>query len=142
MKTMAYAKFGRDVSSINLNSSPEDAEELIRKSLNISFEWTVLMEAQHIIDELQIMQEIFTQQIVMLRDFEKGLKSMGVEISTLDRAAALIHDIETRRDELAGLEKHQVKTRAQVSNTKGASPHLSIDKGEFRMLTVARCGNF
>jgi hypothetical protein len=115
MKTMAYAKFGRDVSTINARSSPEDAEELIRKSLNISFEWSVLMEAQHIIDELQIMQEIFTQQILMLRDFVKALKTKGVGTPTLNRAAALIQDIEIRRDELAGLEKHQAKTRAQVS---------------------------
>jgi hypothetical protein len=74
-----------------------------------------LIEAQHIIDELQIMQEIFTQQIVVIRDFEKALKSIGASNSTLERAATLIRDMEMRRDELAGLEKLQAKTRLQVS---------------------------
>jgi hypothetical protein len=113
MKTMAYERFGRDVGLAR--NSVEDMEELIRKSLNISFEWSVLIEAQHIIDELQIMQEIFTQQIVVIRDFEKALKSIGASSSTLERAATLIRDMEMRRDELAGLEKLQAKTRLQVS---------------------------
>jgi hypothetical protein len=113
MKTMAYERFGRDVGLAR--NSVEDTEELIRKSLNISFEWSVLIEAQHIIDELQIMQEIFTQQIVVIRDFEKALKSIGASSSTLERAATLIRDMEMRRDELAGLEKLQAKTRLQVS---------------------------
>jgi hypothetical protein len=113
MKTMAYERFGRDVGLAR--HSVEDTEELIRKSLNISFEWSVLIEAQHIIDELQIMQEIFTQQIVVIRDFEKALKSIGASSSTLERAATLIRDMEMRRDELAGLEKLQAKTRLQVS---------------------------
>lgn len=111
---MAYEKFGRDIKTINARSSPEETEELVRRSLNISFEWSVLMEAQHIIDELQIMQEIFTQQIIMMRDFEKALKSIGVSPPTLERAATLIQDMEIRRSDLAGLEKHQAKTRAQV----------------------------
>jgi hypothetical protein len=121
MKTMAYEKFGQDVNAINAPDSVEDAEELIRKSLNISFEWSVLVEAQHIIDELQIMQEIFTQQIVVMRDFEKALKDLGGKVSgsTLEQAATLIHDMEMRRDELAGLEKLQTKTRLQV----GANQH-------------------
>jgi hypothetical protein len=79
-----------------------------------------LIEAQHIIDELQIMQEIFTQQIVVIRDFEKALKSMGAGDSTLERAATLIRDMEMRRDELAGLEKLQTKTRVQVNQSQ---PH-------------------
>ncbi len=115
MKTLAYERFGRDVNAINARDSVEDAEELIRKSLNISFEWHVLVEAQHIIDELQIMQEIFTQQIAVVRDFEKALKSMRANDSTLDRAATLIRDMEMRRDELAGLERLQAKTRVQAS---------------------------
>lgn len=112
---MAYERFGRDISAINAPDSVEDAEELIRKSLNISFEWSVLIEAQHIIDELQIMQEIFNQQIVVIRDFEKALTDMKAGSSTLERAATLIRDMEMRRDELAGLEKLQAKTRLQVS---------------------------
>ena len=116
MKTMAYARFGRDISSINARDSVEDAEELIRKSLNISFEWSVLIEAQHIIDELQIMQEIFTQQIVVVRDFETALKSMGASSSTLERAVNLIRDMEMRKNELAGLERLQAKTRLQVKS--------------------------
>jgi len=112
---MAYERFGRDVSAINAPDSVEDSEELIRKSLNISFEWSVLIEAQHIIDELQIMQEIFTQQIVVIRDFENALKSIGASSSTLERAATLIRDMEMRKNELAGLEKLQAKTRVQVS---------------------------
>jgi len=115
MKTMAYERFGRDVNAITTRDSAEDAEELIRKSLNISFEWSVLIEAQHIIDELQIMQEIFTQQIVVMRDFEAALKSMEAGRSPLERAATLIHDMEMRKDELAGLEKLQTKTRVQVN---------------------------
>lgn len=124
MKTMTYERFGRDVNTINAHDPIETAEELIRKSLNISFEWSVLIEAQHIIDELQIMQEIFTQQITVMRDFVTALETMrakssvdfgsSVPESSLERAAALIRDIEMRREELVNLEKIQAKTRTQV----------------------------
>jgi hypothetical protein len=73
---MTYERFGRDVNTINTHDLLKTMEELIRKSLNISFEWSVLIEAQHIIDELQIMQEIFTQQITVMRDFVKALETM------------------------------------------------------------------
>src|SRR5437868_5007523 len=111
MKTMAYERFGRDISTINTHDSAEDAAELIRKSLNIGFEWSVLIEAQHIIDELQIMQEVFKQQINVMRDFEKALKSMGASGPTLERAATLIYDMEMRIGELEDLEKLQKTTR-------------------------------
>ena len=108
---------------------------MIRKSLNISFEWSVLMKAQHVIDELQIMQAIFTQQITVMRNFEKALKNikeslrpigfgrrdpngLGIKMqeieAALDRASDLIINMEIRREELANLEKLQEKTRAQV----------------------------
>jgi hypothetical protein len=125
MKTMTYERFGRDVNTINAHDPIETAEELIRKSLNISFEWSVLIEAQHIIDELQIMQDIFTQQITVMRDFVTALETMrakssvdsvsSVPESSLERAAALIRDIEMRREELVNLERIQAKTRTQVS---------------------------
>jgi hypothetical protein len=115
MKTMAYERFGRDVSTVTAHDSAEDVEELIRKSLNINFEWSVLIEAQHIIDELQIMQEIFTQQITVMRNFKEALRSIGAGKATLAGAATVVHDMETRRDELRGLEKLQFQTRVQVS---------------------------
>ncbi len=75
-------------------------------------------------DELQIMQDIFTQQVTLVRDFVNALGVMRLELaenstakfpkSTLERAAALVSDIEMRRDELANLEKLQTKTRLQV----------------------------
>jgi hypothetical protein len=94
----------------------QTAEEFLRKSLNIKFEWGVLMEAQNVIDELQIMQEIFTQQITVVTDLDKALKGMTqlTESPTLERSAALIEDLKSRRDELVGLEKRQANTRAQV----------------------------
>lgn len=100
------------------------SEELLRKSLNIKYEWSVLMEAQNVIDQLQIMQEIFTQQITIMTDFEKVLRSLGSSPwpmqhpeglpSTLERAASLIADMKSNRDELADLEKRQAKTRTQI----------------------------
>src|SRR5450756_1404574 len=76
MKTVSYERFGRDVHTINSVASLETVEEIIRKSLNISFEWSILMKAQHVIDELQIMQEIFTQQIAVMRDYMKALQTI------------------------------------------------------------------
>ena len=115
MKTVAYERFGQDVSRLNAHDSPEDTNELIRESLNINFEWSVLMEAQHTIDELQIMQEIFAQQLVVIRDFEKALKTMKVNENTMARVATAIRDIDMREKELAKLEEHQRKTWEQVS---------------------------
>ncbi len=123
---MAYERFGRDVNSINIHDSAEDAAELIRKSLNITFEWNVLIEAQHVIDELQIMQEIFTQQITVMRDFEEALKSLGINPYTLERAVMVIRDMEMRKDELAGLERLQAKTRAQVRAMQHPSPEATL----------------
>jgi len=122
---MTYERFGQYISTINAHDSLETVEELIRNSLKITFEWSVLIEAQHIIDELQIMQGIFTQQITVMRDFIKALEDMKTKArvdstlddleSTLERAATLIAHMDTRKEELANLEKLQAKTRAQVS---------------------------
>lgn len=94
-------------------------EELLRKTLNIKFEWSALMEAQNVIDQLQIMQEIYSQQITVMIDFEKALRGLSSEsqvkpASALERATQLISDMKLRRDELADLEKRQANTRSQV----------------------------
>lgn len=121
---MTYEAFGMDVNTINANHSWDTVEDILRKSLNIKFEWSVLIDAQHIIDELQIMQEIFTQQITVMRDFKAALESISMDSksgsqfvpsSTTERLVNLITDIEMRREELANLEKLQGKTRTQVN---------------------------
>ncbi|KAK3305972.1 uncharacterized protein B0T15DRAFT_533949 [Chaetomium strumarium] len=118
-KSEAYERFGRDVKRMNTHDPLQTSEELLRKSLNIKFEWSVLMEAQSIIDQLQIMQEIFTQQITVMSDFEKALRGLNPEShegleSTLDRAGTLIMDMKLRREELSNLEKRQANTRSQL----------------------------
>ena len=127
---------------MNAQDPLQTAEELLRKSLNIKYEWSVLMEAQNVIDQLQIMQEIFTQQITVMGDFERALRATILAASgstnnntqgfgagstntvtieqdtrfksTLDRASALISEMKLRRDELANLEKRQANTRTQL----------------------------
>lgn len=74
-KTYAYEAFGRDISRIS-SDTLESAEQLLRKSLNIGVEWNILVEAQNVIEELQVMQEIFTQQINVLKDCHKALKTI------------------------------------------------------------------
>jgi len=118
----AYERFGRDVKRMNAEDPLQTAEELLRKSLNIKFEWSVLMEAQNVIDQLQIMQEIFTQQITVMGDFEKALRAMSSDPTrdqeglrtALERAVALIAEMKLRRTELANLEKRQADARGQV----------------------------
>ena len=108
---------------MNAQDPLQTAEELLRKSLNIKYEWSVLMEAQNVIDQLQIMQEIFTQQITVMGDFERALRAMATEPwrdqdalrSALERATALIAEMKIRRTELASLEKRQMDTRSQVT---------------------------
>lgn len=110
-------------------------EQLLRRSLNIGFEWSILVEAQQVIDELQIMQEIFAQQAAVMREFERDLKSMHWNVKAkhgvaaheeartermkqeraLERVSSLVSDMEQRRDELASMERLQTKTRSQVS---------------------------
>ncbi|KAK4096298.1 hypothetical protein N658DRAFT_501729 [Parathielavia hyrcaniae] len=118
-KTQAYERFGRDIKRMNAQDPLQTSEELLRKSLNVKFEWSVLMEAQNVIDELQIMQEIFTQQITVMSDFEKALRGLSPEPPdglkhALDRAADLILDMKVRRDELSNLERRQANTRSQL----------------------------
>ncbi|KAL2143371.1 hypothetical protein VTI28DRAFT_10485 [Corynascus sepedonium] len=118
-KTEAYERFGRDVKRMNNQDPLQTDEELLRKTLNIKFEWSVLMEAQNVIDQLQIMQEIFTQQITVMGDFEKALRGLSSEPHeglkhAIERAAQLVLDMKLRRDELANLEKRQANTRAQI----------------------------
>jgi hypothetical protein len=115
----AYERFGRDVKRMNTQEPLQTTEELLRKSLNIKFEWSVLMEAQNVLDQLQIMQKFFTQQITVMGDFDKALRGLspephGVLKITLERAAKLVSDMKLRRNELANLEKRQAHTRAQV----------------------------
>lgn len=125
-KTIAYESFGQDVSRMSLDTL-ELAEQLLRKSLNIGFEWNILEEAQQVIDELQIMQEIFSQQTIVMKDFEKVLKRLcasAVASATgqsedgqqraVDRIDAMINEIDQRRSELESMERLQTKTRAQV----------------------------
>ncbi|RDA83237.1 hypothetical protein CP532_5799 [Ophiocordyceps camponoti-leonardi (nom. inval.)] len=113
MKTMIYERFGRDVNTIDLNgiTDSSEAEKLLRKSLNVHLEWSVLVEAQHIIDELQIMQQVFNHQLCVVRDFQSAISETGSPVR--ERAAALIADIEMRRDELVELERLPSKTREQ-----------------------------
>ncbi|KAK4445615.1 hypothetical protein QBC34DRAFT_413143 [Podospora aff. communis PSN243] len=121
-KMEAYERFGRDVKRMNAEDPLQTAEELLRKSLNIKFEWSVLMEAQNVIDQLQIMQEIFTQQITVMGDFEKALRAMSSDPtrdqeglkSALARAVALIAEMKLRRTELMNLEKRQADARGQL----------------------------
>lgn len=126
-KTIAYEGFGRDVSRISIDTL-DSAEQLLRKSLNIGFEWSILEEAQQVIDELQIMQEIFSQQISVMRDLDKALRELlshAVDADpdqtdlgrqkARDRIEAMVTDMDQRRDELASMERLQTKTRSQVS---------------------------
>jgi hypothetical protein len=120
-KTEAYERFGRDVKRMNNQDPLQTDEELLRKTLNIKFEWSALMEAQNVIDQLQIMQEIYSQQITVMIDFEKALRGLCSEsqikpTGALERAAQLIADMKLRRDELADLEKRQANTRTQVGS--------------------------
>jgi hypothetical protein len=103
------------------------AEKLLRKSLNIGFEWSILEEAQQVIDELQIMQEIFTQQISVMKSLKKIMQGMcgddtkppanagiAARRKAVERVVSTIADMEQRRGELIGMEKLQTKTRGQV----------------------------
>ena len=129
-KTIAYAEFGDAVSQISIQTL-EAVEKLIRRSLNIGFEWSILVEAQQVIDELQIMQEIFAQQVTVMKDFDKTLRAMYrnarpttegetvIRQRALEGVGSLVTDMEQRRDELASMERLQTKTRAQVR--EGAS---------------------
>ena len=125
-KTIAYEGFGRDVSRISIDTL-ESAEKLLRKSLNIGFEWSILEEAQQVIDELQIMQEIFSQQITVMTQLDRVLQEMlshAVDAhpdqtvlgrqKARDRIEAMVTDMDQRRDELASMERLQTKTRSQV----------------------------
>jgi hypothetical protein len=114
---------------MNSQDPLQTAEEFLRKSLNIKFEWSALMEAQNVIDQLQIMQEIFTQQLTVISDFEKALRGLSSEPSddlkkTLDRAGQLMFDMKQRREELGNLEKRQANTRAQVR--RRAQQHSTV----------------
>ncbi|KAK4185628.1 hypothetical protein QBC35DRAFT_503201 [Podospora australis] len=120
-KSEAYERFGRDVKRMDSRDPLQTTEELLRKSLNIKYEWSVLMEAQNLIDQLQIMQEIFTQQITVMGDFEKALRAMASEPqaseglkTAIERATGLIAEMKLRRGELASLEKRQANTRTQL----------------------------
>ncbi|KAK4141908.1 uncharacterized protein C8A04DRAFT_30460 [Dichotomopilus funicola] len=118
-KTEAYERFGRDVKRMNTQDPLQTAEELLRKTLNIKFEWSALMEAQNVIDQLQIMQEIYSQQISVMSDFEKALRGLSCEPNeglkrASERAAGLLLDMKLRQEELANLEKRQANTRSQL----------------------------
>ncbi|CAI6054529.1 unnamed protein product [Clonostachys chloroleuca] len=125
-KTIAYEGFGRDVSRISLDSL-ESAEKMLRRSLNIGFEWSILEEAQQVIDELQIMQEIYSQQISVMKDLIKVLNSLSTRAfdaipgqdtdgrkQAMDRVKSTVADITQRRDELISMERLQTKTRSQL----------------------------
>ena len=105
---------------MNLEDPFQHGEELLRKSLDIKYEWSVLMQAQDNIDQLQIMQEIFSHQITVMTDFEKAIRVMFEKsdqgASTLARTVAAISEITFRREELKNLEKRLSNTRSQASN--------------------------
>jgi hypothetical protein len=114
------------VTRISLDSL-ESAEKMLRRSLNIGFEWSILEEAQQVIDELQIMQEIYSQQISVMKDLIKVLNSLSTRAfdaipgqdtdgrkQAMDRVKSTMADITQRRDELISMERLQTKTRSQV----------------------------
>jgi DNA anti-recombination protein RmuC len=132
----------------------EIAEQMVRRSLNIGFEWATLVEAQQVIDELQILQGIFAQQMTVMTDLEKDLrlvnwralssqkddsaedaeeKATTKQHRALDRLAGLTADMQQRRDELKSMEELQTKTRTQV-NTQ---IHVSLYTRKYQYLTDA-----
>jgi hypothetical protein len=133
-KTSAYEDFGNAVSKMTLDRS-QIAEKMMRRSLNIGFEWATLVEAQQVIDELQILQGIFAQQISVMADLEKDLGFVNwkaiasrqtesaedaeeqatlTEHKARDRLSGLAADMQQRRDELKSMEELQTKTRTQL----------------------------
>lgn len=89
----------------------------------------MLIEAQRLIDELQIMQEVFTQQLAVTRDLEKAIQGNAkCQGPVRERADEVVQDINMRREELAGLEKLATKIRLQASApgcNRGHSPSAS-----------------
>ena len=126
------------------------AENLLRKSLSIGFEWAILEEATQVIDELQIMQEIYLQQIKVMGELGKVLKkasdradkavgkasgdgasaegTSGEEVvdgrrKAMERIESIMSDMTQRHDELRSMEKLQHKTRQQVGYQDLHGPH-------------------
>ncbi len=65
-------------------------------------------------DELQILQDVFTEQINPMKTLENVIGAGGADENSHELAAAALQSMEQHRDELAILERLATKIRGQV----------------------------
>lgn len=93
--TIAFKVFWHSVDVFTRNRDKRSSHRQSQKYLDINPEGTLLKEAQDIVEELKIMIGIFSQQLKVVKNFQKCLEAMNGDPKTRSRAPhlskALLH---------------------------------------------------
>lgn len=142
--TIAFEVFWNSVGGTHRSSDTPGSDQ---QYLNINPEGTLLREAQDIAEELRIMNGIFSQQLGVVKSFQKCLEHMNgrpktrsrdtteanadqskssltqnekpVSVAEMDFLEDLVQEVEDRKAEIVDLEKAALQTCQQVSGLQG-----------------------
>lgn len=145
--TIAFKVFWDSVERFSQSRDSRGSNRQNQKYLNINPEGTLLREAQDIAEELQIMNGIFSQQLGVVKSFQKCLEHMNgqsktrtkqqhlfglikdlgtssqadeipVSLAEMDFLEDLVEEVENRKSEIVDLESAALHTCEQVSRSE------------------------
>lgn len=113
---IAFKMFWRNVESFAKNRDRRGSTRQSHRYLDINPEGTLLREAQDIAEELRIMIGIFSQQLGVVKSFQKCLEQMNGDPKTRNKphhvSSSLLHLLDLVRDPSSS---SQVQTKKPVS---------------------------
>lgn len=146
--TIAFKVFWNSVGGTHRSNVTRGSDQQSQQYLNINPEGTLLREAQDIAEELRIMNGIFSQQLSVVKSFQKCLDHMNgrpntrptlrntveadadqvtssqtqhekpISVAEMDFLEDLVEEVENRKAEIVDLEKAALQTCQQVCESQ------------------------
>lgn len=112
---IAFKMFWRNVESFSKNRDRRDSTRQSHRYLDINPEGTLLREAQDIAEELRIMIGIFSQQLGVVRSFQKCLEHMNGDVKTRNKPQHMSKTLQQWLDLVRDPSSTQGQTKKPVS---------------------------
>lgn len=112
---IAFKNFWRNVESFSKSRNRRDSTRQSHKYLDINPEGTLLREAQDIAEELRIMIGIFSQQLGVVRSFQKCLEHMNGDLKTRNKPQHMTKSFQQFLDWMKDPSSTQQQTKKPVS---------------------------
>ncbi|KAL2277074.1 hypothetical protein FJTKL_00213 [Diaporthe vaccinii] len=114
--TIAFKVFWHSVEEFSQSRDTRGSNRQNQKYLDINPEGTLLREAQDIAEELRIMNGIFSQQLGVVKSFQKSQNEGPISAAEMDFLEDLIEEVENRKSEIVDLENAALQTCQQLQD--------------------------